>query len=46
MPHRSAESGKYVTKSFADKNPKTTVKETDKPSKPSNKGGGKGKKGK
>jgi hypothetical protein len=26
--HRSAESGKFVTKRYADKHPKTTVKET------------------
>ena len=26
--HRCAISGKFVTKSYADKNPKTTVKET------------------
>lgn len=31
--HRSAETGQFVTKKFADKNPKTTVKETIKPSK-------------
>lgn len=28
--HRDAESGKYVTKKYADKHPSTTVKETDK----------------
>lgn len=28
--YRDAESGQYVTKKEADKNPKTTVKETDK----------------
>lgn len=28
--HRDAGSGEYVTKKFADKHPKTTVKETDK----------------
>ena len=27
---RSADTGKYVTEKFAKKNPKTTVKETDK----------------
>ncbi len=31
--HRDAESGQYVTKKYADKHPKTTVKETDKPKK-------------
>jgi hypothetical protein len=28
--YRSADSGKYVTKKYAEKHPKTTVKETDK----------------
>lgn len=28
--YRDAETGGYVTKEYADKNPKTTVKETDK----------------
>ncbi|MEO6303735.1 MAG: hypothetical protein ABIP51_11255 [Bacteroidia bacterium] len=28
--HRDAETGLYVTKKYADKHPKTTVKETDK----------------
>ncbi len=28
--YRSAETGNYVTEEFAKKNPKTTVKETDK----------------
>jgi hypothetical protein len=28
--HRSAETGRYVSKKYADKHPKTTVKETDK----------------
>lgn len=28
--HRDAGTGKYVTKKYADKHPKTTVKETDK----------------
>jgi len=28
--HRDAETGLYVTKEYADKHPKTTVKETDK----------------
>lgn len=28
--HRDAETGKYVTKKYADKHPKTTVKERDK----------------
>ena len=28
--HRDAETGEYVTKKYADKHPKTTVKETDK----------------
>jgi hypothetical protein len=28
--YRDAETGLYITKSYADKNPKTTVKETDK----------------
>ena len=28
--HRDAEDGKYVTEEYAKKNPKTTVKETDK----------------
>jgi len=28
--YRDAETGQYVTKKEADKNPKTTVKETDK----------------
>lgn len=28
--HRDAGSGEYVTKKYADKHPKTTVKETDK----------------
>lgn len=28
--YRSAVTGKYVTKTYADKHPKTTVKETDK----------------
>ncbi len=27
--HRDAETGLYVTKKYADKHPKTTVKETD-----------------
>jgi hypothetical protein len=27
---RSSETGKYVTEKYADKHPKTTVKETDK----------------
>lgn len=31
--YRDAGSGEYVTKEYADKNPKTTVKETDKSSK-------------
>lgn len=29
--YRSAETGKYVKKTYADKHPKTTVRETDKP---------------
>jgi hypothetical protein len=28
--YRDAESGEYVTKKYAEKHPKTTVKETDK----------------
>lgn len=36
--NRSAISGRYVTKAYADRNPRTTVTETDKP-----KGGPKGK---
>jgi len=28
--YRDAETGEYVTKKYAEKNPKTTVKETDK----------------
>lgn len=28
--YRDAEDGKYVTKEYAEKHPKTTVKETDK----------------
>jgi hypothetical protein len=28
--YRDAETGKYTTKNYAEKNPKTTVKETDK----------------
>jgi hypothetical protein len=28
--HRSASTGHYVSKEYADKHPKTTVKETDK----------------
>ncbi len=28
--HRSAKTGKYVKKSYADRNPSTTVTETDK----------------
>jgi len=28
--HRDAGNGQYVTKKYADKHPKTTVKETDK----------------
>ena len=28
--HRDAKDGQYVTKKYADKHPKTTVKETDK----------------
>lgn len=28
--YRDADTGHYVTKKYADKNPKTTVKETDK----------------
>ena len=41
--YRSAVSGRFVTKAYANKNPRTTVGETNKP-----KGGskGKGKKGK
>ena len=31
--HRDAETGQYVTKKYADKHPKTTVKEVDKPRK-------------
>jgi len=27
--HRDAETGQYITKKYADKHPKTTVKETD-----------------
>lgn len=27
--YRSAETGRYVTKTYAEKHPKTTVKETD-----------------
>lgn len=27
--YRSAETGRYVTKDYADRHPKTTVKETD-----------------
>ncbi len=27
MPYRSADTGKYVTKRYADSHPKTTVKE-------------------
>ena len=30
MPRRSAITGKYVKKTYADKHPNTTVKETDK----------------
>jgi hypothetical protein len=30
--HRDAGTGHYVTEKYADKNPKTTVKETDRPS--------------
>lgn len=30
-PNRDAETGKYVSKEYAEKNPKTTVKETNKP---------------
>lgn len=37
--HRSAETGQFVTKKFADKNPKTTVKETIKTPKPAQKKG-------
>jgi|SoiMethySBSTD1v2_1073268.scaffolds.fasta_scaffold2273325_2 hypothetical protein len=29
--YRDADSGQYVKKDYADKHPKTTVKETDKP---------------
>ena len=29
-PYRDAGTGKYVSKEYAEKNPKTTVKETDK----------------
>jgi hypothetical protein len=29
--YRDADSGQYVTKKEADRNPKTTVKETDRP---------------
>ncbi len=28
--HRRADTGRYTTKKYADKHPKTTVKETDK----------------
>jgi hypothetical protein len=28
--HRDADNGRYVTKEYADKHPKTTIKETDK----------------
>ncbi len=35
--YRDAESGQYVKESYAKKHPKTTVKETDKPTKPTNK---------
>ncbi|WP_421274101.1 MULTISPECIES: hypothetical protein [Aeromonas] len=31
--YRDAETGQYVPKDYADKHPKTTVKETDKPKK-------------
>lgn len=30
VSYRSAETGRYVSKKFADTHPKTTVKETDK----------------
>ncbi|MDD3236678.1 MAG: hypothetical protein PHV37_01100 [Candidatus Gastranaerophilales bacterium] len=35
--YRDADTGQYVTKSYADKNPKTTVSETSKHSKPNTK---------
>ena len=35
--YRDAETGQYTTKKHADKNPKTTVKETDKPKTPAKK---------
>lgn len=34
---RDAGSGKYVTKEYADKHPKTTIKETDKSKQPKKK---------
>jgi hypothetical protein len=39
VAHRSAETGQFVTKKFADNNPKTTVKETIKTPKPAPKKG-------
>jgi hypothetical protein len=38
--HRSAVTGKYVKEGYAKRNPRITVKETDKP-KPKPRGGGK-----
>ncbi|PZF73934.1 multidrug transporter [Taibaiella soli] len=32
--YRDADTGQYTSKDYADKNPKTTVKETDKPKTP------------
>lgn len=32
VDYRSADTGRYVDKGYADKHPKTTVKETTKPS--------------
>jgi hypothetical protein len=35
--HRSAEDGRYVSEKYADKHPRTTVKETDKTKPPEKK---------
>jgi hypothetical protein len=35
--YRDAETGKYTTKNYAESNPKTTVKETDKRTSPAKK---------
>lgn len=43
--YRDAVDGEYVTRKYAEQNPKTTVRERDKPTKPQGNGGkGKGKK--